>query len=112
MGVAEVVWHDDGHSIVLVLNQSELAILAINCPRGGDRMSACWHDEAGCIVKWFLTRFGLECHVGVAPPEPEMTIAWAWSGSKFDLDASQVWVMSTKDEFYSAWAASQRDEDT
>lgn len=106
----ETVWHDDGHSIWLTLNQSELSIVTIHCPHSKGA-GECWHDEVGCIVTWFLNRFGLECHVGVAPPEEEMRLAWAWSGSRYDLDSSQVWVMSTRDEFYAAWAVSQKPAD-
>ena len=109
---SETVWHDDNHTVFLTLNQSTLTIVDISCPHQ-DGQGACWHEQIGCVVKWFLHRFGLDCHVGVAPPEAEMRIAWSWSGSRFDLDSSQVWVMSTKDEFYSAWASSQRyDADT
>lgn len=108
--IAETVWNDDGHTLFMVLNQSQLEIQQVHCPNGptGD----CQHSEIGCIVQWFVGRFGLDCHVGVAPPEEFMRIAWSWSGSRIDPDASQVWIMSTKDEFYSAWAASQRDEGT
>lgn len=103
---SDVVWHDDGHIVVLQLNQSELVIQTVMCPNGPDGL--CKHYDVGCLVSWFLTRYGLECHVGVAPPEEEMRVAWSFAGSEYDLDASQVWVMSVRDDFYSAWAASQR----
>jgi hypothetical protein len=105
--VADTVWHDDGHVMALQLNQAEVSITTTICPHPkgeGD----CWHQEVGCLVAWFLDRFGLDCHVGVASPEPEMGIAWSFSGTHYDLDAAQVWVMSVKDDFYSAWVASQR----
>lgn len=102
----ETVWHDDGHIIVLQLNRAELAVQTVICPAGQD--GPCRHHSVGCMVDWFVSRFGLECHVGIAPPEQEMRIAWSLSGSQYDLDAAQVWVMSVRDDFFSAWAASQR----
>lgn len=101
----EVVWNDDGHEMVLSLNQSELVILTVMCP---SPQGPCHHPEVGCVVTWFLNRFGLDCHVGIAPPSEYMKIAWSWAGSQTDLDSAQVWVMSVDDDFYSAWAASQR----
>ena len=109
----ETIWHDDGHVVSLVLNQAELSITTTTCPHAKNS-GACWHDEVGCMVTWFLNRFGLECHVGVAPPEQDMLIAWSFAGNHYDLDSSQIWVMSTRDEFYAAWATDQRQpaEDT
>lgn len=102
----ETVWNDDGHAIVLQLNQSELRVLETQCPHP-EGEGACWHYEVGCIVVWFIKRFGLDCHVGVAAPKECMQIAWSWVGSMNDLDMAQVWIMSTDDEFYSAWAFTQ-----
>lgn len=107
----ETVWNDDGHIIVLQLNQSELRVLETECPHPAGE-GECWHYEVGCVVGWFVKRFGLDCHVGVAPPKDKMRVAWSWVGSAHDLDMAQVWIMSTDDEFYSAWSFSQMNPDT
>lgn len=99
----EIVWHADGHVVHLELNKAELNVVTVTCPKTGE----CEHEETSCIVAWFLTRFGLDCHVGVCPPEAEMSIAWALSGDRRDLDAAQVWVISTADDMWQAWSTQQ-----
>lgn len=102
---AELVWHDDGHVVVLSLNRADLQVLEVRCP---DENGPCSNAKVGCLVRWFITRFGLDCHVGVAPPAAEMQFAWAVSGDVYDLDACQVWIVSTEDDLFAAWAFSQR----
>lgn len=104
----EVRWHDDGHRVVLELHRSEVNVTTVMCPARGDMTKDCQHSVHGCVVEWFLHRFGLECHVGVCAPAEELEIAWTLVGDRFDLDAAQVWVISTTDEIFGAWAATMR----
>lgn len=104
----DVRWHDDGHRILLELVKSDLSITTVICPHKDDLSQPCQHRSVGCMVRWFLDRYGMECHVGVCPPAEELQIAWALVGDEFDLDAAQVWVISTTDEIFGAWAATLR----
>ena len=95
----EIVWHNDGHTIMLELNRAEVKVLYVSCPEEGP----CQHLTYGCMVRFFLSRFGLECNVGVAPPAEEMSIAWSMHGDSHDLEAAQIWIIPTSDEAFSAW---------
>lgn len=99
-----ITWHNDGHVIVLELNRAEIKVTQVICPGEG----ACEHPVHGCVVSWFLTRFGLECNVGVCSPTPEVTVAWSFSGDFNDLDAGQVWVIPTTDQAFAAWLVTQQ----
>jgi hypothetical protein len=99
----DVVWHNDGHVMLLQLNRSEIQALYVSCPEEGP----CQHTVHGCMVRYFMLRFGLECNVGVAPPSPEMPIAWSLVGDPHDLDAAQVWIIPTADEAFAAWLITQ-----
>ncbi len=96
-----MVWHKDGHIIHLQLNKENLVITHVTCP-GGE----CAH-KVGCVVEWFIRRFGLDCNVGVCAPEENMEIAWCLIGDETDLDLSQVWVIPVKDEAFAAWLVTQ-----
>jgi hypothetical protein len=88
----------------LELNKSEVVITTVICPGGPE----CQHSTLGCLVQYFTHRFGLECNVGVAPPEAEMPIAWTFTGDTWDVDAAQVWVIPVADEAFSAWMITQQ----
>jgi hypothetical protein len=99
----DLVWHDDGHTLWLELNRSELMVLSVLCPGGEE----CADSRGRCVVEWFINRFGLECHVGVCVPEEQVRIAWAIVGDKDEKDESQVWVISVTDDLYAAWRSTQ-----
>jgi hypothetical protein len=109
MQLVQQIWHNDRHRMSLVLNKSDLSITTVTCPHGPDSGAACHHPTAGCIVRWFLERFGLDCHVGVAEPTPEVQLAWTWAGDHHDLDLAQIWVVSVEDEIWKAWSSAQYD---
>lgn len=104
----EVRWHDDGHRLALELNRSELVVTTVVCPKDGVPDAPCQHPRWGCVVDYFVSRFGLECHVGVCVPSDEIRVAWALVGDQVDLDAAQVWVISTSDDIFAAWADTMR----
>jgi len=102
-GTDSLVWHDDGHELWLELNRHELVVLSVRCPGSGE----CSDRHGNCVVRWFVDRFGLECHVGVCVPAERIQVAWALVGDMDDKDESQVWVISVDDDLYAAWRSTQ-----
>jgi hypothetical protein len=105
----EVSWHNDGHILVLQLSASTLRILETVCPHEDNETAACRHTDAKCAVEWFITRFGLECNVGVCAPEERLEVAWVFTGDWHrELEQGQVWVMPVNDEAFAAWIVTQQ----
>lgn len=103
-----MTWHDDGHRLVLQLNRSELKILSTVCPNRDNESAACRHPDSQCVVDWFISRYGLDCNVGVCQPTPELNIAWAFIGDTHrEIEAGQVWIIPKNDEAFAAWLISQ-----
>jgi hypothetical protein len=102
------VWHNDGHSIYMVLNRNEIEIQVVSCP--GHENRECQIGKFDCIVDWFLDRFGLDCNVGVCELSSTMEIAWSVQGDVEDPDLCQVWIIPLADEAFSAWLATQNIE--
>ncbi|MEO2158271.1 MAG: hypothetical protein ABGX31_02930 [bacterium] len=99
----QVLWNNDGHTISLRLNKAELEIVAIVCPfPEGDEEAPC-RSKTGCVVKHFVNLYGMECNIGVCPPEPTMEISWCLQGDFSDIDTSQLWFVPTEDEVFYAW---------
>lgn len=107
MSANEMMWYDDGHVMYLELHRSEVVVTTVLCPNGNDHPCRS-NKKVGCIVQFFIGRFGLECNVGVCPAEPEIAIAWSAVGDMSDVDLCQVWVVPVKDDIYSAWATTMR----
>lgn len=101
----EANWNDDGHIISLELNQHEVVVTTVNCPGG-----ACRHEDAACVVRYFIEIYGLECNVGVCPVAAEMPIAWTLIGNARDLDACQLWFIPTDDQVFQSWISPYRPE--
>ena len=98
------VWHNDGHRIQLRLEAQSVYISEVVCPEGEDR--ACKHEDAECVVKYFLNRFGFECNVGSCDLTGPVELAWNLAGDARNLDECQVWVIPATDDAFSAWVAS------
>jgi hypothetical protein len=103
----EMLWHNDGHSIILSIKKSELEVLQTNCPHE-EEDGPCYSD-VGCIVQYFIHRFGMECNIGVCPPEPTLEICWALAGEPRDPDAAQLWFVPVNDEVFYAWMVTQKE---
>jgi hypothetical protein len=108
---SEVRWHDDGHAFHLEVQREAIRLTEITCPHDEAPDSPCGHRHAGCLVRWFLTRYGLDCNVGVCPAEPVIRIAWSLHGNTDDLDLAQVWVIPTSDPLFASWLAAQGEGD-
>ena len=108
MNPSEMIWHDDGNSVVLQINKSEVKILAVVCPHKDNDSAPCSHPDAKCVVDWFVSRYGLDCNVGVCEPQPVLNVAWSYVGDLHrEIDAGQVWIIPKNDEAFAAWLISQ-----
>jgi hypothetical protein len=107
-----IEWHNDGHSISILLNKSNFVIDSVNCP--GDKTSQCYSDVLDdCFVRWFLFRYGFDCNVGVVPAQAVMEIAWTRvAESLHDPEQWQVWIIPISDEIFAAWVMTQNGDDS
>ena len=105
--MSNMIWHNDGHKISILLDKQNVSISGIHCPFETNPDADCQNDGL-CSVKWFLERYGFDCNVGVVSMQPELEIAWAIVGNiNLGLDSCQVWTIPVNDEFFSAWLLSQ-----
>lgn len=103
-----MVWHNDGHVVHLRINKDLLEVVSVYCPHTENAERPCRHDDADCVVKWFMTTYGMECNVGVTKPTDMLNVAWTFVGEPHkDLGSCQVWVIPTDDEAFSAWMVTQ-----
>ena len=109
MSSNEMVWHNDGHILTLKIVKSELEVIDIFCPAKED--SECTDEQNGCVVKWFINRFGMECNAGSCLAEPNMEICWTVQGNLRDMDSSQLWFMPINDEVFSAWLTTKKSDE-
>ena len=105
MNETELLWHTDGHRIRLRLNKTDVEIIETTCPNGNS--GECWNPRAGCVVQFFIARYGFECNVGVCPVEELLEICWSISGDQNDPEASQLWLVPMNDEAFHAWLVSK-----
>jgi hypothetical protein len=103
MDLATAMWNDDGHVLHLTLDKSAVHITGTTCPKG----VACAHPRVGCLVDYFVNRFGLELNVGSCAPAPDIEIAWMSSGDTYDVDSCQVWIIPMDDPVFAAWRSTQ-----
>lgn len=102
---SEMLWHNDGHHITLRLNKSEVEISDIFCPSGS--AGECRHARVGCVVHYFISRFGLDCNVGSTAMAQNIQICWSLIGDAYDIDAAQLWFVPLDDEIFQAWLSSK-----
>ena len=102
----DMIWHDDGHTVSLRINRAELEVVEVSCPQAPDKK--CNHDEFGCIVQYFIYRYGMECNAGSCLPTPQIEICWTLLGDPKNIDMSQVWFMPKTDELFSAWLIAKK----
>lgn len=104
MALEEMMWHNDGHKLILKLVKSEIEIESVYCPHGNE--SECFINDYGCAVRWFADRFGMECNVGSCYVDKSLDICWTLVGNTRDMESCQVWFMPLADEVFSAWLVS------
>lgn len=104
----QMVWHNDNHVINLRINKDVLEVVSVICPHKPSEENRCFHNDAPCVVRWFLETFGMECNVGVSKPLDALVVAWTFIGDKYkDLGSCQVWIIPVDDEAFSAWMVTQ-----
>lgn len=101
----KAIWYNDGHTISVRLEGGRVYISEVGCPEGSED---CINDRVGCVVKYFVNRFGFDCNVGSCDVEPVMEIAWNLAGDQHDIEAAQVWIIPAKDDAFAAWVSSQQ----
>lgn len=99
-----MTWHDDNHSIELRINKNELEIVEIVCPN--DDIGLCLDPLHGCLVKYFINRYGMECNAGSCSAINIMQICWTLIGDNRIIDECQLWFMPKNDEVFAAWLTS------
>lgn len=102
---SEMLWHNDGHHVSLRLNKSDVEITEIYCPSG--RVGECHHERVGCVVDYFIDRFGLDCNVGVCSMAESIQICWSLVGDPYDIDSCQLWFVPLNDDVFQAWIESK-----
>lgn len=103
----QMMWHNDGHKIQIRINRSEVDIVEVLCPNGDS--GACHSAYEGCLVQWFIDRYGLDCNAGSCPASEFIQICWTVSGDQRDLDSCQLWFMPVTDETFQAWLISRHE---
>ena len=98
-------WHDDGHYLRLRIWKSELEITEIHCPHNND--GQCYDPVYGCIVEYFIGRFGLDCNAGTCLAIDKLDLCWTISGDRRIIDECQLWFMPKTDEIFVAWLESK-----
>lgn len=94
--------------MLLSINKSELKVSVPACPHGESESAACFHVGAsGCIVKHFVSVYGLDVNIGSTDASPNMEIAWAREGSEWDIDLANLYIIPVSDPTFSDWLAAQ-----
>lgn len=101
-----MIWHNDGHKLTIRITKSELEVIDIFCPN--PESGECIDEHNGCVVKWFVNRFGMECNAGSCLAESDMEICWTIQGNTRDIEASQLWFMPVNDDVFSAWLTTKK----
>jgi len=104
VAVTELDWHIDGHVISLTLDKSEVKVSSNVCPHGAVSTAECFHvGIQGCIVSYFVTVYELDTNQGTCPAAANIEIAWASSGSKWDIDSTEFHMIPVSDPVFSDW---------
>jgi hypothetical protein len=101
-----MTWHDDGHYLLLRITKSDLEIVDIHCPN--EETGECLDPIYGCVVQYFVRRYGLDCNAGTCPAIDKMDICWTLIGDNRVLEECQLWFMPKTDEVFSAWLQTKK----
>lgn len=102
----DMLWHNDDHEVMLRISKAELEIIEIKCPH--NTSSDCWDENHGCLVEWYLSRYGMECNAGTCPASESIKLCWTIVGDRKNLEAAQLWFMPTTDETFAAWLVANK----
>jgi hypothetical protein len=105
--ITELKWNVDGHRLLLNINKTELVVTPNICPHGNSSDAPCFHvGIESCAVNYFINTFGLETNHGVVAAAENVEIAWAMSGSPWDIDLVEFHMIPVTDAKFSDWMAS------
>jgi hypothetical protein len=100
----DLEWNVDGHRIVLTVNKTTIDVSPSICPHGAVQDSPCYHSGIeSCLVNHFINVYGLESNHGVVPASDSIEIAWAMSGSSWDIDLVEFNMIPRYDPHFSDW---------
>ena len=109
--IKELKWNVDGHRLLLNINKTELVVTHSICPHGNSVGSACYHAGIeSCAVNYFINVYGLETNTGVVGANESVEVAWALSGSPWDIDLVDFSMIPVADPHFSDWLAEQASE--
>jgi|TARA_R110000803_G_scaffold37598_8_gene81063 hypothetical protein len=109
--IKELKWNVDGHRLLLNINKTELVVTHSICPHGNSVGSACYHAGIeSCAVNYFINVYGLETNTGVVGASESVEVAWALSGSTWDIDLVDFSMIPVADPHFSDWLAEQASE--
>lgn len=100
----EAIWHNDGHSVALNIEKTQVVVEPIVCPHDDAGDAACFHPKVGCLFVYFVGLYGLEVNNGQAPAASRVDMAWAVIGDRLDLEACQLWTIPVDDPLFAAWS--------
>jgi len=105
--IKELQWNVDGHRLILTVNKSEVTVIPNICPHGNAPDSPCYHAGIeSCLVNYFIHNYGLETNHGIVRADENIEIAWAMSGSPWDIDLVEFHMMPVADAHFADWLAS------
>lgn len=100
----DIAWNVDGHRILLTINKTVIDVSPSICPHGSTPDSPCYHEGIeSCVVNYFVNTYGLETNHGVVPSAPSVEIAWATSGSPWDVDMVDFMMIPVDDPHFKDW---------
>ena len=107
----DMVWRDDGHVISVRLSENKFIVDLHTCPFEESSEAACYLESIdGCLVRWFIDGYGVDCNVGEVEVVSPMTIAWSKGGSGWEADLYQIHTISVDDPHFKEWAEALRTE--
>lgn len=106
--IKELKWNVDGHRLLLNINKTELVVSSSICPHGNAVEGTCYHAGIeSCAVNYFINMYGLETNTGVVGASESIEVAWALSGSQWDIDLVEFSMIPVSDPHFSDWLGAQ-----
>lgn len=109
--IKELQWNVDGHRFLLNVSKADFVVSPGICPHGNSPDAPCYHAGIeSCAVNYFINVYGLETNAGVVGASESVEIAWALSGSAWDIDLVEFTMIPVADPHFSDWLAEQTSE--
>ena len=108
--MTDLVWHNDAHTVSFRVERHQIRVRPGPCPhRDMSEAAPCWHREAGgCLVGHHIRHYDMWGCEGEADVDgPSMRMAWAWSGSEWDIGQGVFYWLPASDERFAGFADNQ-----